>query len=281
MKDLPDRIFPFGTEWISSLDLITILLLIILIFFLGSVFFFFLTLFLRIQKIREEKQKKLFQEEIDPILFGILFDEGKSENLGSNFTLAGKSNLYQKVMIKSLIGLHQNFSGASTQKLEEFFVHSGLVNYSLKKLRFKSWVRVVEGIRDLSSLNYQAAYDQILSVKFEQNDMVQQEKLIARIRLRGLKELWAFRDSSFYFNDWTQSNIIFAIKRFKVPSVDHLPELLHAKNESVALLGIRLIHYYHEIKQLEVLEYFKGKTPRKRLIYEIDFLLHKKRFSRI
>ncbi len=279
MSEFINQTISGGLDWASSLDLIEILLLVILFFLLGSLYFFFATLFKRIFKIREEKKKKAYQEEIDQILFRILF--GKEDGEETNFSLAGKSKLYQKVMIKSLIGLHQNFSGASVEKLENFYVQSGLVNYSLKKLQARSWVLKVEGMRDLSSLNYQAAYDKIKAIKFDRNDMVQQEKLIAKIRLKGLKELWAFRESSVYFNDWTQSNILFAIKRFKVPPVDNLPELLQSKNESVALLGIRLIHYYHDIKQLEVLEYFRGKTQRKKLINEIDFLLHKKRFSKV
>lgn len=263
----------------SSLELWDFLVLVIFLLMLGSLGFFLATLIKRTKKIREEEKKKKYQEEIDRVLFGIMFDSSDSTALMPGFSFSGKSKLFKKVMIKSLIGLHSNFSGQYNSKLERFFVNSGLVEYSVKKMKSKKWVQVVEGIRDLSSLNYQPAYELIRKVKFENNDMVLQEKLIARIRLKGLGELWEFRDSKYYFNDWTQSNILYAIKKHDIQPVDNIFELLHSKNESVALLGVRLIHYYQNLAQLDSLDEFRKLTHSQKLISEINFLLRKKRFS--
>ncbi|MFN3800845.1 hypothetical protein [Belliella pelovolcani] len=261
----------------SEFDLKFTLILIILVFSICSIIFFLATLTKRIFKIKEDKKKKLFQIEIDKVIFGIMFDQDG----GKHFTVHGKSTLFKKLMIKSLIGLHDNFSGISAVKMEEFFVKSGLVNYSLSKIRSRSWVDVVEGMRDLSSLNYKKAYPEILKISFEGNDIVHQEKLLARIRLNGLQELHEFKSSKVYFNDWTQSNIIFVVKKHRVPNDDLLPDLLYATNKSISLLAIRLIDYYQDLSQMEALREFKIITKNKKLQAEIDFLLKVKTLPQV
>lgn len=267
-------------QLISVMDLKDILILVILILVINSLFFFLATLFKRVRKIRQQKVKQSYQEEIDQLLFGVMFKEEDSSETGQTFFLTSKSNLYKKVMIKSLIGLHNNFSGVSSAKLEEFYVQSGLVHYSLRKLKSRNWVYVVEGIRDLAALNFTEAYPMILKIKFDKNDMVQQEKLIARIRLNGLQEIWDFKDSKMIFNDWTQSNILFAIKKYKVPPIDNLHELLQASNHSVVLLAVRLMGYYQNFHHYEVLKNFKASTKSSKVFNEINFMLQNKRYSR-
>ncbi|MFL0681759.1 MAG: hypothetical protein ACJLTB_00845 [Algoriphagus aquaeductus] len=262
----------FFREWWFNLSLKEGLILVILAFALAGLFFFLLTLWKRARKLKEIKIKDAYQAEIDQVLFGFVFGQDGAEEELKKFSISGKSNLYKKVLIKSLISLHSNFTGSSTDKLEEFYVSSGLVNYSLHKLQSKKWTEVVEGIRDLAALNYQPAYDSIIQVKFTKNDLVQQEKLIARIRLRGLSELSEFRNSKAYFNDWTQSNILFSVKRFKVKNLENLQDLLDSSNESVALLVIRLIFYFRNSAQLLAIDDFEQRTGSEKLLSEINFL---------
>lgn len=258
-------------EFLQNLSLKHGLILVILAFLMAALYFFLLTLWKRSQKLRELKVKKAYQEEIDQILFGFVFGQDGAEEELKKFSITGKSNLYKKILIKSLISLHSNFTGSSTAKLEDFYVSSGLVDYSLKKLRSKKWTAVVEGIRDLAALNYQPAYDSIKQAGFSNNDLVQQEKLIARIRLRGLEELNEFRNSKAYFNDWTQSNILFSVKRFKVKNLENLQDLLDSPNESVALLVIRLIFYFRNSSQLLAIDDFEQRTGSEKLVSEINF----------
>lgn len=280
LVETKNRILRELEQLFSGMNLKDILILVILLFVISSLFLFLATLFKRLKKIREQKIKKKYQKEIDQILFGVMFKEESEPEIRQGFLLSDKPNLYKKVMIKSLIGLHHNFSGGSSTKLEQFFVHSGLVNYSLRRLKSRNWVNVVEGIRDLSALNYKEAYPMILNIKFEANDMVQQEKLIARIRLNGLQEIWEFKDSKMIFNDWTQSNILFAIKKYKVPPIDNLHELLQASNHTVVLLAVRLMGYYQNFHHYEVLENFKASTKSSKVLNEINFILKNKRYSR-
>lgn len=257
------------------LDLLQwILLAAIVIIFAMASYFLIMTFIKRAIKIHQNKIKKEYQKEIDELLFKFLFDKNGDLTNNPAFLSKKKSTLYQKLFIKSLTALHYNYSGAYSQKLEQFYVDSGLVNYSLNKLKSKDWSRVVEGMRDLSSLKYQPAYIKLKYLEFGENTFVQQEILLARIKLRGLKELFEFQHSKFFLNDWNQSNILFIVKKHNLPAPENLSLLLSARNQSVVLLAVRLIQYYKQAQHGEALMAVYQKTKEQSLKREIELVLN-------
>lgn len=234
-----------------NLDLFELNVENLLLFVIGaiictSLLFFFMTLFKRISRIKELKSKKHYQGIIDELLFDLLFNQREASEIAESaeFVQYRKYKLFQQLMIKSLIGLHHNYSGAYRRNLELFYEQSGLAGYSLKKLNATRWVHIVEGIRDLSSLNYRAAGPRIVSHQNHRNNFVRTEVLLGLIKLNGISELMSFVNSKVYFNDWVQSNILYVVKQHKIPAPDNLADLLKSKNKSILLLSVRLIDYY-------------------------------------
>lgn len=223
-----------------------ILLLVIFCLILVSLLFFLMTLFKKVNRIKEIKRKKEYQEKIDELLFNLLFNEKSVDEINNhpNFTYHKDNKLFQQLTIKALIALHHNYSGIYSTKLEQFFAQSGLAAYSLNKLNSDNWAHIVEGIRDLSSLNYLRAYPRIVSYKNHSNNFVQTEVLLGMIKLKGISELLKFKNSKVYFNDWVQSNVLYVVKKHRIPAPENLMELLQSKNESVNILAIRLMNYY-------------------------------------
>ena len=223
----------------------TLLLMIGCIVFV-SLLFFFMTLIKKVDRIKELKRKKEYQEIIDNLFFELMFTEMSPRDISesSEYLAHKEKRLFQQLTIKNLRGLHDNYSGSHSKKLEQFFAESGLALYSLKKLNSDNWAHVVEGIRDLSSLNYMPAYSRIVSYQNHQNKFVKTEVLLGLIKLKGISELLKFKKSKVYFNDWVQSNILYVVKNHKIPAPENLPELLESKNTSILLLAVRLINFY-------------------------------------
>lgn len=192
-----------------------------------------------------------------------------------NFREHKNIRLFQQVTIKTLIGLHHNYSGTYCRKLEHFFAESGLATYSLEKLNSGNWAHIVEGIRDLSSLQYVPAYPRIVSYKNHKNKFVKTEVLLGMIKLKGTSELLKFKTSKVYFNDWVQSNILFVVKNFKISAPENLHELLESKNRSIFLLGVRLMNYYSLPEHYEVLSGVFEKIDDPLLKKEMTLLLSK------
>src|SRR5690606_9464308 len=109
-----------------------------------TLLFFLLTLFKKINRIKELKKKNEYQILIDDLLFNLLFSERNlDEIIGSREFSANKnSTLFQQLSIKALIRLHSSYSGNYRIKLEQFFAKSGLAAYSLDKLNSKDWSHI-------------------------------------------------------------------------------------------------------------------------------------------
>ncbi len=254
-----------------------VLLLVIMLVFLTALLFFSMTLFKKIKRLKERSQKRIFQENIDEILFSFLFSNMDIETIltSKDFNAHIHNPLYKRVAIKSIISLHNNYSGNYSTRLEQFYSESGLAQYSMDKLNSKKWKFVVEGIRDLSGMNYVKAYQKIQYLKGHKNCLVQTEALLGMIKLQGLQELFKFRKSSTYLNDWIQSNILYMVKKFKIPAPQDLHELLNSKNESLVLLTIRLITHYKLVSHYNALFSFYQDTNNQKLKQEISVGLRK------
>ncbi|MEP6263110.1 MAG: hypothetical protein ABJ092_16145 [Gillisia sp.] len=270
-------ILSFSAYFIQAIHPLDILLLAISMVFLSAVLFFLMTLFKKMRRLKELNLKKLYQEEIDEILFAFLFENKKNENTFSfpHFTKNLLNPLYKRVAIKSIISLHHNYSGEYSARLEQIYSDWGLANYSMKKLNASKWTFVVEGIRDLSSMNYVKAYQKIQYLRNHKNEMVQTEALLGMIKLKGLQELFKFSNSNLYLNDWIQSNILFLVKKYKIPAPPNLKLLLQSKNESLVLLAIRLITHYKMTPQYDALFTLYQKTESLQLKKEINLELNK------
>ncbi len=235
---------------------VNLLITLILLFVIAFSVFFILTYVNRYKRIKKVKLKAIYQKSVDEMLFELLFDENVTIEIASNSFKQQyeKNQLFKKITIKSINALHRNYTGELKEKIEEFYVKSGLVNYSLKKINSPNWARTVEAIRDLSNLNYQPAYDNIYSKLKHSKKNVQKEAFIGIILLKGLEELLQLKETKLYLDDWTQSNILYVVKRDRMHAPENIAFLLKSTNETIAVLGARIIQYFQLNQHIPALE---------------------------
>lgn len=214
---------------------------------------------------------------IENLLFKYLFEEESLEEVvnGSHFSVLAKDPLFKRVSIKAIISLHKNYSGIYSKKLEQFFEVTGLVNYSVAKLESVRWPYIVEGVRDLSTLNHTASYSRIASRIIHPNDLVKTEVLLALIKMRGIEEIMKFQKSGLVLNDWIQSSILYTVKKHKIPAPVNLEKMLESRNDTIVLLAVRLINYYKTAGHYETLSKFYQETSNLKLKAEIAQALQK------
>lgn len=251
---------------------VTLLLTLLVLFIIAYFIFFILTWAGRSKRIKKEARKASYQKVVDKMLFELLFEESASVTMAAdNFKIqADKANLLKKVAIKSINALHRNYTGEMKKKLEEFYVESGLVNYSLRKINSSNWAKTVEAIRDLSNLSYQPAYGSIYTKLKHPKKVVQKEAFIGVILLKGLDELVNLKDSAIYLDDWTQSNILYVVKRDRLQTPQNIELLLTSQNETIILLGARLIQYFQLHQYIPAVEAYLLKNQESRLSSKIN-----------
>ncbi|MCY2686497.1 hypothetical protein [Salinimicrobium sp. TH3] len=248
--------------------------------FTTAVIFFITTLVKSIKRLEEERRKKKYQALIENILFKYLFEEQSLEEVLKypDFVEVKEQSLFQRVAIKALIALHDNYSGNYSKRLEHFFDASGLVNYSIAKLESNSWPHIVEGVRDLSTLNHGASYSRIASHIIHPHELVKTEVLLALIKMGGIEEIMKFKKSELQLNDWIQSNILYTVKKHRIPAPANLDVMLESKNTTIVLLAVRLINYYKKAEYYDALSLFYQETKNKKLKREIAQVLKNTEF---
>ncbi len=257
-------------------ELIEVLWIAIGVLLVAALVFLALTLLKRFQKIADNRKKILFQKIIDDTLFAVLFNEAPiQESTQQLRELISSSSLFQKVAIKSIVALHYNYTGSYKKALEDFYVQSDLYRYSLKKLDAYAWPKIVEGIRDLSNLNYTPAFNKIATLTTHQNQFVQIEALIGIIKLRGLDELIQRKESTLYLNDWAQSNLLFTIQSNHIKFPENIDLLLDSSNDSMVLLGARLIDHFQQVKNIPTIEKAIEKYPSGKIQEELGEILQR------
>lgn len=242
---------------------VQLLLTLIALFAITFLLFFVLTYINRYKRIKKTELKAVYQKKIDQLFFTLLFEENRTVSEAAEVFKKEiiPTKLIKKMTLKSINSLHRNYTGELKQKLEEFYVESNLVQYSLKKMDSLNWAKVVEAIRDLSNLNFQEAYQSIYSKLDHSKKIVQKEAFIGMILLKGLNELIKLKDSPIYIDDWTQSNILYVVKRDKMKAPENIELLLTSKNESIVLLAARIIQYFQLVQHSNALEHWVQKNP--------------------
>lgn len=237
------------------------------VFFLIALILFLITILKRVLRLKNEKLQNQYQNTIDALLFEYLFFEDIKDTQLIQYKFPNTT--FQKVLLKSIVSLHRNYSGEYRKKLEFIYVESKLVNYSLKKLESKNWGFKIDAIRDLSNLKYLPAIDKVKLCLTHKNELVQVEALIGILLMTGLDEFIEQRNSKVYLNDWVQSNIIFVIKNNNVKNTNNLKLLLTSDNVSFQLLGARLTKYYSDFSLLNQLKELELTTEDLKLKAEI------------
>ncbi|NJW53049.1 hypothetical protein [Salinimicrobium oceani] len=223
-----------------------LVLFVIFAVFGTALLFFLLTLYKKLRRLKRNKKKTLYQISVENVLFKYLFEDLSVQQALENpdYLQMQADPLFKRVAIKTIISLHKNYSGTYSRKLELFFEESRLVNYSIGKLESSRWPYIVEGIRDLSTLNHKPSYSRIASRIIHPHDLVKTEVLIALIKMRGIEEIMKFQNTGLQLNDWIQSSILYTIKKHKIPPPANFGLMLKSRNETLILLAVRLISYY-------------------------------------
>lgn len=233
-----------GTEAHSEHEMLLFLIGGICLFFGFFLFFLIATFIKRWNKLSTQRKSEVHHKVGDDILFNLLFENSTMEEALQQFNALEKTPLLKRAMTRSIISLHRNYSGEQRTILERFFALSNLTSFSYKKLKSTQWAEVVEGIRVLSVLNIQEAFDPIKSLLGHPNSYVKKEAFVGLITLKGLQGLEEAAVPEIVIDDWTQSCVLYQLKIRSFPSFEGIHLFLQSKNDSLILLAARIVEFF-------------------------------------
>lgn len=243
-----------GKQWVEGFLVISVALFTLIVITL-----FILTVISRLKNIRKEKRKVIYAPVINQLLSAVLFEDKTYKDIKEEelYVKHLRKKLFRYQLLKSIVKLYKNYSGAYAEKLQNFYIESTLIRLSFQKLRNRRWYIKCFGINELSDMNIKKMYPVILELtKAKQNPL----KIVALIAIINLKGMGALQILSYYedhLNDWIQLNLLEAIKKSDRDDVPDFGYLLSAKNPSIIVLGLRLIAYFNQAQHLQTVHNFQ------------------------
>lgn len=245
------------------------LILMVLIFTALTVIFLILLFISKLSEMSRKRKKETLTPYIDMALLGILFENQTIANLMQDKTYRklSRKRFFRNLLVENIMRLHASFAGDYQVKLQEFYEDSGLSDISFRKLRRWRWHIRCEGVNELSRMRVKEALPEIIRLTNARNNVLKQEALLGIIRLQGLQGLLTIADHPGVINDWIQLNILSVVKNAGYAEIPDFGRFLESSNESVVVLGIRLVHTFGQLHHLQrIREILMGSTSRRILV---------------
>ncbi|MBS1509161.1 MAG: hypothetical protein JSS79_21155 [Bacteroidetes bacterium] len=135
----------------------------------------------------ETRLQTIFQQSLNSLIIHTSTDRLPSSSYQFHLNELRKAmNAYpcgRQVMINLLIKLKKSLSGTSSKMLDTIYLHLDLPTVSKKKLKATSWKIQVQGIRELSEMNYYLPKRMNALIARTKNETLREEIFMAHVRL--------------------------------------------------------------------------------------------------
>lgn len=219
------------------------LILCISLFIISAVILYVMIIRSRSNNIKKEKLRIVYSSLIEKLMFSIVFQDLTFSAIkeDNDYKILSRNTFSREVTMESIIDLHKNYDGVYSQKLEQFYKESGLINDSLKRLKSLKWEIKCKGITELAEMNVTETFDSIITISKSRNKTLKITALNAAIKLGGTKGIVHLTEYPFPIDEWMQINIINAFKKHDVGDTKGVELLLESQNTTVISLGLKLI----------------------------------------
>lgn len=249
--------------YVSGTKVEAFLILSITLFIIASFVLYLLIITSRNKNIKKERLRVQYSVLIEKLMFSIVFQDTPFSVIQEDkeYRMLSKSFFFRAVLTESIINLHKNYEGIYAKKLEQFYVESGLINDSFRKLRSLKWEIKCKGITELAEMNITEAFNTIIKAATVRNKTLKITAINASIKLGGIKGIVHLTAHPYPIDDWTQVNIINAFKKHDIGDVEGVELLLESQNTTVISLGLKLMKELKLTQKLPFIVQLVAKAP--------------------
>lgn len=216
----------------------------IILFILLSLSFLTYLIFIRLKRIKKNHFELQNIALIEKMMFRVVFDNVRYATVEKENRIAFKKTSFRGQLMSSVINLHKNYEGIYQKNIQVFYTESLLLKDSFKKIKDKKWEIKCQGIEELSQMNISKAYDVFVKLSKSKNKILKITALKGCIKLNETKGISQLINHEEVLDDWTQLNIIDAIRIGDVMKINGIELLLTSRNESVVSLGLKIIQTF-------------------------------------
>ncbi len=203
----------------------------------------------RLRYVYLSYKKRQFLPKISEALTELTFSGSQGEHLQfevnrfkSRFPYHTK--WFRKLLLSSIIDLSLNLKGDLIYQVREIYMAFGLHKYSLKLIKSTFWYTKCKGIYHFQAMHFVHGQKYIKPFITSKNEVLRSNAFIALIYLTT--EPFDFLvDYEFPLSSVNEYKVIDVFYMKKEPIPKNIDKWLEAKNESIVILGLKVMVFYN------------------------------------
>ncbi|MEO6454664.1 MAG: HEAT repeat domain-containing protein [Ginsengibacter sp.] len=239
--------------------LLTFFLTVDYYFFLNVIYVFLVLLFLlsifisvfTIYKRRVERNKKLWQQSVAPVISEAIFYNDEEEErvdllyISYKIEMLLKNSRFRQYIINELIQVKKTLSGSSNLNLNRLFEILDLDKDSFRKLNNMKWHIKAKGIQELGIMGQIKYAKEIFWLTNNAKEHVRNEAQSALVSFYGFSGLRFLDLTEYPISQWQQIQLLNKLHHVKPANFDALQKWLQSPNESVVIFSLKLATFYN------------------------------------
>jgi len=213
--------------------------------------------------VRKKRLLKKRRELLNATFIRYLVDERDMSNVNGFdriLKLAGKGHQQEIIDVAHTIVTHVR--GNTARRVRAFYVSSGLVDISIKKLSSNDQCALITGMRELAAMQYKEGVPYLLPLLHHPDPIVRTEAHIATVHLADDPLFFMKKVENFVV--WEQINVIHALRMRSAKSIPPAGTWLSSPDISVVRFCLAVIVQFDQRECLfQIHNLLESKDPRR------------------
>ncbi|SNR72656.1 HEAT repeat domain-containing protein [Lutibacter flavus] len=205
----------------------------------------------------KEKIFAKFQSEYEGELINYLYaseeEDATKLKIVKKMKTCIKDKFKRKIFLTVLSKLKNDISGEMADSIQHLYVESGLIDYSLAKLKSSKWDVKAVGIKELALFEITNVYSEISKYKDYPKQEVRNEVQLYFVNLFQFKGLDFLNDLITPISEWNQIQLLEILQKFDDQQITDISPWLKSENKSVVMFALKLAKIYNQFQVINIL----------------------------
>lgn len=255
---------------------------------ISGVFFIIITpliLYLKFLRGHLRKKERItaeYENEYESYLITYLYSGNEEEDISSEQQViidqlkeCITNPFRRKILIAVLLKLKNEISGEIAESIQKLYFHTGLINFTLSRLRHKKWYVIAKGIRELKQFHVKEAHDEVIIHINHPRREVRKEMQLYMVNLFYFEGLDFLDILETQLSEWDQIQLLEVLQRLENQNISNIKSWLNSSNDSVIIFALKLAKIYNQFEakdELIELLYHINKKIRLESIHVLSYL---------
>lgn len=226
--------------------------------FIMTIIFFIIIITIYLKYLRSflranEKLKNKIEKEYETLVINYLYAGDETDKISSEqqsiidqLKVNISETFRRNILISTLLKLSYEISGEMAESLHRLYIQTGLLDYSLSKLKSRKWNIIADGIRELTLFHVKEVQGQVKVHINHPKTEVRSAMQLYLVNLFHFEGLDFLNNITTPISEWDQIQLLEVLKLHSNQRVTSINLWLKSSNESVVFFALKLAKIYNQ-----------------------------------